>query len=267
MNKFVFTCGDTNGIGPEIVIKAIDKLYGKSKNKFIVAIPSNIFEKASALVKPKFPFAVSEKPTNAQFNDTKVLIISTGKVNHKPGTPTKGSGKHSFLSIKKAFELTASKQADAMITAPISKYAFKLAGINFPGHTELLGEWSGTKNYVMTFLSPKMKCALVTIHEPVKNVSRLITRARLKKTIDVVEDMLITDFHIKKPRIAVLGLNPHAGENGKIGREEEDIIKPVLSSRTNTFGPFVPDAFFANHRARSLRTQLSPAPETPGSPG
>ena len=141
------------------------------------------------------------------------------------------------------------EKVDAIITAPISKTSFNKAGINFPGHTEMLAERTKTDNFVMTFLSKKMFAALLTIHEPVKNVSRLITKKRIQKTLDVIFNSLRTDFNIPNPNIAVLGLNPHAGESGIIGKEENEIIIPALNDshyKNKIDGPFSPDAFFAN---------------------
>jgi len=140
-------------------------------------------------------------------------------------------------------------QADAVVTAPISKEALGMAGIEFPGHTEMYAEWAGVKDFVMMFLSGKMKCALITIHEPLRKVPKLITPERILRTLRVVLSALKRDFNIKEPSVAILGLNPHAGENGRIGIEETDIIIPALkNSGFQEFisGPFVPDAFFAN---------------------
>ena len=139
--------------------------------------------------------------------------------------------------------------SDAVITAPISKTAIKIAGKNFPGHTEMLAGWCNVKNFVMMFLSGKMNAAIATIHEPVKKVPGLITKELLSNKIEVIYNSLKNDLRINSPLIAVLGLNPHAGENGLIGDEEEKIIKPfVLNYKFSEYlrGPFSPDAFFAN---------------------
>ena len=135
-----------------------------------------------------------------------------------------------------------------MVTAPISKASFELAGINFPGHTELLAERGNAKNYAMTFISNKMNCALVTIHDPINKISKNLKKGKIKSVINTVKQSLINDFKVANPKIAVLGLNPHAGENGRIGDEEIKIIIPALNELgdKNIEGPFVPDAFFAN---------------------
>ena len=252
MNKFVFTCGDINGIGPEIVIKSLNKITKDSKDEFIFVCPLNVFNSASKIVKPEFDYAFT---SSGKKINKKVLILSTGSYKHKTGIPTVDSGNASFDSIKKSFELIKKRYSDAVITAPISKTAIKMAGKNFPGHTEMFAEWCNVKNFVMMFLSGRMNAAIATIHEPVKSVSRLITKELLNKKIAVIYNSLTIDLKIKSPQIAILGLNPHAGENGLIGNEEEKIIKPfIFGSRfsTSLSGPFSPDAFFAKRMYKNF---------------
>ncbi len=180
-----------------------------------------------------------------------VQIIDIGNAKITSGIATKLSGKIAFKSLKYAFDLVYQSKIDAMITAPISKTAFNLAGIKFPGHTELLADWSKSKNFVMTFLSKKLNAALLTIHKPVRKVPGLITKENLSNCLKVIIAMLSNDLSIRKPKIAVLGLNPHAGENGLIGDEEEKIIKPIINifrNKNNVDGPFSPDAFFASRK-------------------
>ncbi len=252
INKFIFTCGDINGIGPEILIKTLNSVIVKTFNTFYVACPKNVFIDTSLKIRPNFKFTFIKKfEEDPEFQ---VHIIDMGNKKYKYGKPTSASGKVSFDSIKTAFKLANEKKVDAIITAPISKHALHLAGINYPGHTEMLAEWSGTKNFVMTFLSYKMNAAIATIHQPLKNIPRLITKTSLKQKIDILISMLENDLHISEPKIAVLGLNPHAGEEGIIGNEEEKIIKPVINSfeNKNVFGPFSPDAFFGSGKFKDF---------------
>ena len=245
MKKFVFTCGDINGIGPEIVIKTLNEISSKTKNKFYFVCPSDVFKETTKFVKPKFKYEIVEKVD--KLSPFPVQIIDLGSARISPGKATAISGKISYNSIKTAFKLAAEKEVDAMITAPISKTAFKIAKINFPGHTEMLAKWSTTKNYVMMFLSKKLNAALLTIHKPVKMVPGLITKEKLLNTVNTLYQTLKIDLNIFSPKIAVLGLNPHAGENGIIGNEEEKVIKPVikhLQSTKKVSGPFSSDAFF-----------------------
>jgi 4-hydroxythreonine-4-phosphate dehydrogenase len=244
-NKFVFTCGDTNGIGPEIVLKTLIKIADKNDDKYFLIIPRNIFNAAVEKIKPEFSFEFISDPSAAS---SKLNILPLDNAPIKKGMPTPESGMASFLSIKKSFELLKEGFADTVITAPISKTAINMAEINFPGHTEMFAQWCGIHNYVMTFLSKKMNAALVTIHEPIKKVSGLVTKEKLRETFDTVIKMLKTDLRIINPRIALLGLNPHAGEEGLIGTEEMSIVKPLLNEieYKNISGPFSSDAFFAN---------------------
>lgn len=247
MNIFAFTCGDTNGIGPEIVIKALNKIYEKPSSRFYFICPENIFQDAVKLVKPDFRYSISNEFTLAKAKE--VAIITTGKAISKHGIPTSESGKAAFNSIHLSGKLALEKKIDAIITAPISKEAIHSAGHKFPGHTEMLAEWCGRKNFVMTFLSERMNSALATIHVPIKDVPGLITKRMLREKIEVIFKMLKIDLGIKHPRVAVLGLNPHAGENGIIGIEEKKILLPLvksISENENLAGPFSPDAFFAN---------------------
>ena len=244
MRKFVLTCGDINGIGPEIVIKTLNKIYPDKNTCFCFVSPLNVFYETIQTIKPKFKFEIVKK--FKENLNTQVQVIDIGNVRVTPGKPTKVSGETAFNSLECAFNIVLQKKADALITAPISKTAFNLAGIPFPGHTELIAKWSGSKDFLMMFLSAKMNAALLSIHSPMKKVPQLVTKERIKKSLEIISLTLRYDLNILNPEIAVLGLNPHAGENGLIGDEEERIIKPAIKTLSkNINGPFSPDAFFA----------------------
>ncbi len=245
MNKFIFTCGDTNGIGPEIVIKALNKISFDTENDFVFICPKNIFIETTKSVPAYFDFKIKNTLVDPEPGIVTVLNIK----NTKPewGIPTKASGKAAFKAIKTSSDLLIKEKADAVITAPISKTAINLAGYNYPGHTEMYASWTKTKNFVMVFFSKEINAALITIHEPLKNVPKLLSAKNIRGKIDVVVNMLRRDMDIEKPEIAVLGLNPHAGEEGLIGTEEKRTITPVIKeSKYSEYlsGPFSPDAFF-----------------------
>ncbi|MDR3610605.1 MAG: 4-hydroxythreonine-4-phosphate dehydrogenase PdxA [Ignavibacteriaceae bacterium] len=244
MNTFIFTCGDINGIGPEIIIKSLNKIYKYPGKRFIVLIPHNIFNLTAEIVKPEFNYVVINKPED--LNRDEVIIFDLGKGNQVLGQVSKEAGKFSYSAIKTSINLLNDKKADAVITAPISKTSMHKYGIKFPGHTEIYSEWCGVKDYAMMFLSAEFNAALVTIHEPIKKVPMLITQKLLKNTIGIVKRTLQSDLAINDPRLAILGLNPHAGESGHIGKEEVKILKPVIDKLSYCSGPFSPDAFFAN---------------------
>jgi 4-hydroxythreonine-4-phosphate dehydrogenase len=248
MSKFIFTCGDINGIGPEIVVKALNKIAPRAKDNFIFVCPASVFNNALKITKPAFNFNYIEDISGVR-SDSVAILNPGSSYRQKTGKPTIDSGNASFDALKMSFELLRNKNADAVITAPISKTAIYMAGKKFPGQTEMFAEWCGVRNFVMMFLSSKMNAALATIHEPVKNISRLITTKNISSKIEIIFKTLYEDLKIKLPRIAVLGLNPHAGENGLIGNEEKKIIKPLLAeSKYSRYlsGPFSADAFFAN---------------------
>ncbi|HEX9251525.1 MAG TPA: 4-hydroxythreonine-4-phosphate dehydrogenase PdxA [Ignavibacteriaceae bacterium] len=247
MTRVVFTCGDVNGIGPEIAVKAFSKIYSKKNNhQLIFVCPKNVFEYYYKITKVSFNYQIVTDPT---FSTSQLNVIPLTNNKIKLGYPTKVSGEIAFNSIKKSLELSDHNFADVLVTAPISKEAFNLAKLNFPGHTELLAKHENTNNYLMLFLSEKIKAGLLTIHSPINKVSKLISKEKIVKAINLLNLTAKRDLKIKNPKIAVLGLNPHAGEKGLIGNEEISIIEPVIKSlqkNINVYGPFVPDAFWGN---------------------
>jgi len=250
MDNFVFTCGDINGIGPEVSLKSIEKLFSKEKYKITLIIPENVFKYYQESLEINFPFEVIKEFDNSDVDKNIVSILDIGETPMNIGNATKESGRASYNAILEGYRLVSNQLGAALITAPISKAAWKLDDIDFVGHTDLLGNLTAIKNYSMMFLSSRFKTALVTIHEPINNVPQLIS---MRKIIDTVEQAHITleiDLKIKSPRIAVLGLNPHAGENGNLGLEEiNEIIPAIKELQRRGFiveGPFVPDAFFGS---------------------
>lgn len=248
MIKVVFTCGDVNGIGPEISLKVFKKIFAvKPKNQIIFVCPGNVFEYYYKKTKSNFPYQFVNQPESFKQNILNVLVLPETKIEF--GKLTKLSGKVAHTSIIKALELIKKKYADILITSPVSKEAINKANISFSGHTELLAEFDKNKDYLMTFLSSGLNAALLTIHQPVKKVSSLITKTKIKSAIPLLYNTAVKDFGIACPKIAVLGLNPHSGENGLIGDEEKEIILPSLNylrKKITVDGPFVPDAFFGN---------------------
>jgi 4-hydroxythreonine-4-phosphate dehydrogenase len=244
MNTFLFSCGDINGVGPEIIIKSLNKIHSLPDKKFIVLIPYNVFELTAGVVKPEFTYKVTNKLEDIESRN--VIIYDLGKSRQELGQVSKEAGKIAYKAIKTSYAMLSRKFADAVITAPISKSAIHKYGIKFPGHTEIYSDWCGVKNYVMTFLSSEMNAALLTIHEPIKNISKLIKQKLLISTIETIKNTFQYDFACTNIKLAVLGFNPHAGESGQFGSEEEKIIKPVLEKFSYCDGPFSPDAFFAN---------------------
>lgn len=249
MARLVFTCGDINGIGPEICIKTFNKIFNPSKREIIFLCPSDVFKKTLKIFPLHADYQVISDKSAGLIDSKKITVIDLGKYKQRIGKPTAYSGRASYNAIVDAVKLCRSGFADAMITAPISKTALQMAGLKFKGHTGLLASLTGSRNYLMVFLSDEMVCGLTTIHVPLKSVSRLITTGLLRDTIKTLNDSLVGDLGFRNPEIAVLGLNPHSGEDGHLGNEEVDIIMPAIKSLKGikVRGPFVPDSFFGKH--------------------
>lgn len=244
--KILFTCGDINGIGPEIALKTFNAILNK-KNKFhlIFICPLNVFKYYYDNYQLKFPFKIINNIDQTQLNLLNLIPIPNTKI--KVGKPTIHSGKSAYDSLLLAIDYLKRKKSYVVLTSPVSKYAINLAGINFKGQTELFANQFAVTDFLMMFISPKIKAALHTIHIPLKNVAANIQKNSLVSKLKLLVKTLKFDFAINNPSIAVLGLNPHAGENGYIGDEEKKIISKALTHSKHFKGPFVPDAFFANH--------------------
>jgi 4-hydroxythreonine-4-phosphate dehydrogenase len=255
MDKLVFTSGDVNGIGPEIVLKALNKISNpNNSSKYYFFIPENVFKETTAIIKIKFKYELLSE-SNHHPSNSQVTIFLQPPVKLNVGKATKESGLAAYKSLQSSFKLLKNGIADAVVTAPVSKTAFNLAGIRFPGQTELFAYWSKSNNYIMTFLSRELNVALYSIHVPLKKVSGLIKEDALLNKLCLLHRVLKNDMGINKPKIAILGLNPHAGESGIIGREEIETIKPVLKKvkgKINVEGPFSADAFFAKRRYKEF---------------
>jgi len=252
MKRIVFTCGDINGIGPEIALKALNKITSRNKEThFILIIPENVFKKASLIIKPLFNYQIKKDLEIKDNNSSQVLILATKSFRQQVGKATVSSGEAAYLALNASYNLLNKKIADAVVTAPVSKTALKFAGVKYPGQTEMYADWCGVKYFVMTFLSKKLRVGLYSIHIPLKEVSKSLNAKALTSKLETIISMLNFDLGIKNPKIAVLGLNPHAGENGNIGKEEKIFIEPILKQkkfRGLVEGTFSSDAFFANRR-------------------
>lgn len=255
MNRFVFTCGDTNGIGPEITIKALNKISTKNKkDQFILIIPRNIFNSTKELIKPIFSFRSTNNLDSKILSSSQFILLKLNSTKQIPGKATADSGRAAYQALKSSYKFLQKGYADAVVTAPVSKTALKLAGVKYPGQTEMFADWCSAKNFVMTFLSKNLKVGLYSIHISLKKVSKSLNIKQLRKKLEIVNSMLIRDLGISGPRIALLGLNPHAGENGIIGDEELKIMKPLIQDANkigNIQGPFSSDAFFAQRKFKN----------------
>lgn len=235
IKKIAITLGDPAGVGPEVVLKAISKKEISDICKPIIIGDRAVFEEVIS----KFNINVK----GIELIDTNIIRNRDFEKNR----PNADCGRASVSYIKKAVELALNKKVDAIVTAPISKESWKMAGFNWPGHTELLAELTETKDYAMMFYSDRLKIILSTIHIALKNVPALIKKEKILKTILLAKnacDMM----EIERPKIAVAGLNPHAGESGIFGDEEiREIIPAVNEAKLlgiPVSGPYSADILF-----------------------
>ncbi|PAU95536.1 4-hydroxythreonine-4-phosphate dehydrogenase PdxA [Aliifodinibius salipaludis] len=250
--RIAISIGDVNGIGPEVVIKSLLELPLEGITPVILSSKevldwwlSNLSESLD------YHYAQSiDDVAKQQINLLETYTEETPSVN--PGDFSKGSGKCAMLAVEKGISLCKSQQADALVTAPISKEAVNLAGYHIPGHTEFLAEKTNTSDYMMMLVHKGLRVGLVTGHIPVSDIAPALSTNSIKKYIRVMHNALQNDFNLSSPNIAVLGLNPHAGDGGIIGTEEIDIITPAIedsrSKGLSVSGPHPADGFFGNRK-------------------
>lgn len=245
------TMGDPTGIGPEIIVKV---LSDKSTFHFcrpVVLGDRTIMERAIKLLNSTLKINEMENVEEREYKNGRLNLLNLSDINIDEieyGAPTQPCGRAMVKYIEEAVKLVLKGSIDAIATAPISKKALSDAGYSYPGHTELLAELTGSKEYVMMLAGEKLKVALVTIHCGLKEVFHLLTTEKILTTIRVTYDSLINFFGEKKPRIAVAAFNPHAGEGGLFGKEEEEIILPAVKQAQHlgieVEGPLPPDTLF-----------------------
>lgn len=244
------TSGDLNGIGIELIIKTF------SDNRILEHCTPVIFASNKAI---NF-YRKSVPEVNLNYQTTKDF----SRINHKqvnlfncweeevaitPGQLTETGGKYAVLSLQTAVAALKQKQIDGLVTAPVHKKNIQSPEFSFTGHTPYLKSMFGVNDVVMMLCADNFRVALVTEHVPVGEVAKHITKEKIVSKLQIINQSLQKDFGLDKPRIAVLGLNPHAGDEGLIGTEEEMIIKPAIKEAKNNnilvIGPYSADAFFA----------------------
>jgi 4-hydroxythreonine-4-phosphate dehydrogenase len=234
------TVGDFNGVGPEVVLKS---LRSSSVKKICRPL----------LIGPREVFAFYARKLKLPFPDIPLIESSTMQRGAMvPGQLSELAGAAAAAAILHAVELALQGVADAIVTAPVSKRALHAAGYDVPGQTEMVQRLSKSKTVAMMLVSKTMRVGLATIHVPISKAARLVTRKLLREKIQIIHDALMHDWNIRSPKLAVLGLNPHASEGGDIGREDVDIVAKVVGEfkkkKMNISGPFPADAFFGKYK-------------------
>ena len=243
------TIGDPNGIGIEIILKSLSNFSLFHECNFIIYASTGLIEKQKQHFQIDTP-PLKKIDSEEDLFDTQINVkevFSDSQFNF--GESEKELSELGILSFKEATKAIKDKKIDVLVTAPINKDLSFSESFKYTGHTDFL------KNYfrispLMLMISKELKIALLTDHIPIKDVSNAINQDIVEQKIKALETSLINDFQIKKPKIAVLAVNPHAGDNGVIGNEDQSIITPAINSFKGTTssinGPFSADTFFVN---------------------
>lgn len=249
--RIAISLGDYNGIGTEVVLKTLADPDTKNTTPVILG-SSHVVD--FYIEKLGIDISYHTVSSSAQIKDDVINLYEVFPngldENIHPGEISENAGACAMKAVEKGIQLCMKEKTHALVTAPISKEAVNEAGYNIPGHTEFLAEKTNCPDYMMMLVNNGLRVGLVTIHVPISQVPRLLTIPNVWRYIRILNKSLKNDFNIKKPAIAVLGLNPHAGEGGVIGDEEIRIIGPAIrkaqQNDLNVDGPFAADGFFGN---------------------
>ncbi len=251
------TIGDLNGIGMEVIIKAL------FDNRILTTCTPIVYgnAKAASFVRKQlrindFSFNIINDVSKANPKKANLINVWDEEVVIEQGQPSKVTGQYAFQSIEAASKDLAEGKIDVIVTAPINKKTTQSEKFSFPGHTEYFTKLSNVSESLMLLVSNNIRVGTVTSHIPVNEISKTLTKELIVKKIELLDQSLRKDFLIPKPKIAVLGLNPHAGDSGLLGSEEIDVIKPAIKEAFDknimAFGPYAADGFFASENIRNF---------------
>lgn len=252
--------GDFNGIGPEIIMKS---LKDKTITDFFTPVifgSGKLFTYQKNIFKLNLNFNYINEASQAQAGKLNMVNLTKENVNVELGVPTEESTKMAIDSLEAATEALIRGDIDVLITAPINKDEMIKMGFKHAGHTGYFEEKFNKKG-LMFLVTEDLKVAVSTHHIPIAQVAENISKEKIKKQIKVLNQTLVEDFCIQKPKIAVLGLNPHAGDGGVIGNEEIEIISPTIKELSDNgilaFGPFPADSFFQPNKYKNFDAVLA----------
>lgn len=243
--------GDINGIGMEVIIKSLNdnRIF---ENLTVVVYGSN--RVASYYKKTlrfnHFKFSIIDNIENLKLNKPNLINVWNEEVKINMGESTETGGKYAFKSLEAATKDLASGKIDVLVTAPINKQNIQSDKFNFSGHTEYLTNYANSDNSLMFMIDDNLRIGVATNHISLKDVSATISKELIVSKIKLMDLSLKKDFKIIKPKIAVLGLNPHAGDSGLLGDEEENVIIPALEKLSEegifVYGPYAADGIFGS---------------------
>ena len=243
------SCGDPNGIGLEALADALSDERTLEDIIPVVFAPRALAEVAFE----RLPWSEVDDAKAGISGQINVVDVDAGAFEHQPGQATALAGAVAMTSLETAVQHLAQTNVDVLVTAPINKDTIRQAGFAFPGHTEYLANVAGVDDVLMLLCCEGLRIGVATGHVALRDVASNLTTARIVTKLTLMNDRLTKDFGIPSPRIAVLGLNPHAGDNGMMGDEEKRIIMPAIQQASDkgmhVMGPYAADGFFGSGAA------------------
>lgn len=251
--KVGVTHGDINGVGYEVILKALAEESVTELFTPVIFGYKDLIDKAKTLLELNdLKINVIDSPQDIKEGKINLIQLAKEVPEHNPGKIDKKSGEAAVAALNMAVESIKNKDIDVLVTAPISKEAVNSEEFNFPGHTEFLQEVSGQEGAeaLMILCNENVRVALLTVHIPISKVAGEITESNILRKAKILNESLKKDFGYIRPRIAVLSLNPHGGDGGVLGSEEQEIIKPAIEALREdgilAFGPYPADGFFGH---------------------
>jgi 4-hydroxythreonine-4-phosphate dehydrogenase len=242
--------GDVNGIGPEVILKTLmEPSVSEICTPILFSSQKTVSYYRKVLGLEEFNFHPLRDFTQINHKKANVFICYEEEVNIEMGKASDVGGKYAHLSLDKATQALQNGQIHTLVTGPINKQTIQSAQFHYPGHTEYLGAKFGGEPLMLLCSDTGLRMAVVTGHIPLKDVAARITADKVTQKIEQLHQSLISDFGIRKPKIAVLGLNPHAGDNGTIGNEDVEAITAAVKKTAEkklVYGPYSADGFFGS---------------------
>lgn len=255
MIKLGISIGDLNGIGSEIVLRTFDDSRMLDFCTPIIFASSKILNFLKKHYKLSMHFQGIDHPANAIDGKVNVVNVWKENVNINFGEEDIKIGDYAFRSLEAATNALKNDEIDVLVTAPINKATIQSDKFKFPGHTDYLAQELGGES-LMFMITDNLKIGLLTDHVALKDIASVITPELIEKKIKTIQQTLKQDFRVQKPRIAVLGINPHSGDNGVIGKEDEEILKPTIQKIRDkgdlVFGPYSADSFFGSKNYKNF---------------
>lgn len=260
--KIAITIGDINGVGPEIILKTFaDNRMSEFFTPIIYGSAKVLSWYRKQLGLNDLQYVQIKSPEEANSKRLNVINCWEEEVEINPGQPTEANGALALKALDAAVSDWKAGKVDCIVTAPLNKGNIKIPNGTFTGHTDYIAQKVGDKKPLMMLCSDELRVALATVHVPLKEAAARLTVDHISNTIKTLAQTLIYDFSVSKPRIAVLGLNPHAGENGLLGEEEKNIIIPAVEAVRNegtlVYGCYPADGFFGARQFKQFDAVLA----------